>query len=232
MKVLFVDTPPTLDWSPASRFTKGGRRFPALSVTGEITYSYLNLQAAAILRDAGCEVAYIDCQAEGLGFDELVVKVEAHAPDLLVMYVEQIKIHVDKELAARAKERTGARVGFVGPFVTPLGTQVVRETPAVDFALRGEYDESLREVARSLAAGTDEWTRVEGISVRDPDTGEIREVGVHQLHPGRTLVVGGVSAAAATILLTTLFDTERGKEGSDGSGGPDEALIPLIQIRW
>ena len=38
MRVLFVDTPPTLDWSPASNFTKGGRRFPALSVTGEITY--------------------------------------------------------------------------------------------------------------------------------------------------------------------------------------------------
>lgn len=181
MKVLFVDTPPTLDWSPASHFTKGGRRFPALSVTGEITYSYLNLQAAAVLRNAGIEVAYIDCQAEGVSFDELVPKVEAHAADLVVLYVEQIKIHVDKELASRVKaSRPRTRVGFVGPFVTPLGTQVVRETPAVDFALRGEYDESLLEVARSLAAGTDEWTGVEGISAREPATGEVREVGKYR----------------------------------------------------
>jgi len=177
VKVLFVDTPPTLDWTPESQFTKGGRRFPALSVTGEITYSYLNLQAAAILRNAGHDVAYIDCQAQGVSFDELVPRVAEHEPDLVVMYVEQIKIHVDKALAERVRQSTSARVGFVGPFVTPLGTQVVRDTPAVDFALRGEYDESLLEVVDALAAGTDAWTRVEGISVRKPDTGDVEEVG-------------------------------------------------------
>jgi radical SAM superfamily enzyme YgiQ (UPF0313 family) len=177
VKVLFVDTPPTLDWTPASHFPKGGRRFPALSVTGEITYSYLNLQAAAILRQAGHDVAYIDCQAEGVPFDALLPRIVKHAPDLVVMYVEQIKIHVDKALAARVRQSTSARVGFVGPFVTPLGTQVVRDTPAVDFALRGEYDESLLEVVDALAAGTDAWTRVEGISVRHPGTGEVEEVG-------------------------------------------------------
>jgi radical SAM superfamily enzyme YgiQ (UPF0313 family) len=175
VKVLFVDTPPTLDWTPRSTFTKGGRRFPALSVTGEITYSYLNLQAAAILREAGHEVAYIDCQAEGVSFDELVPKVIDHAPDLVVLYVEQIKIHVDKALADAVKERSTARVGFVGPFVTPLGTKVVEDTPSVDFALRGEYDESLREVADALAAGGD-WRAVEGISVRHDD-GRVEEVG-------------------------------------------------------
>ena len=53
MRILFVDTPPTLDWTPESNFTKGGRRFPALSVTGEMTYSYLNLQAAAVLAGPG-----------------------------------------------------------------------------------------------------------------------------------------------------------------------------------
>lgn len=177
MKVLFVDTPPTLDWTSASQFTKGGRRFPALSVTGEITYSYLNLQAAAILRNAGHDVAYIDCQAQGLSFDELVPRVIEASPDLVVMYVEQIKIHVDKALAERVRDALPARVAFVGPFVTPLGTQVVRDTPAVDFALRGEYDESLLEVADALAGGTDAWTRVEGISVRHPKTGEVEEVG-------------------------------------------------------
>lgn len=175
MKVLFVDTPPTLDWTPESNFTKGGRRFPAMSVTGEMTYSYLNLQAAAILRDAGHEVAYIDCQPEGVSFDELVPKALAHRPDLVVMYVEQIKIHVDTALAEKMQEG-GIRVGFVGPFVTPMGTQVVRDTPSVDFAIRGEYDEALREVCDLLATDDPEWRKVEGLSVRD-DAGEVHEVG-------------------------------------------------------
>ena len=178
MKILFVDTPPTLDWSAESNFTKGGRRFPALSVTGEITYSYLNLQAAAILRDAGHEVAYIDCQAESVSFEELVPKVAAHAADLVIMYVEQIKIHVDKALADAIRKGNGAQVGLVGPFVTPVGTQVVKDTPSVSFALRGEYDESLLEVVQAMASGAD-WRMVEGLSVRHED-GRVEEVGTYR----------------------------------------------------
>jgi radical SAM superfamily enzyme YgiQ (UPF0313 family) len=177
VKVLFVDTPPTLDWTPESLFTKGGRRFPALSVTGEVTYSYLNLQAGAILRKAGHDVAYIDCQAEGVSFSELVPRVVEAAPELVVMYVEQIKIHVDQALAVALKERLPVKIGFVGPFVTPLGTKVVCETPSVDFALRGEYDESLLEVANALDAGHPDWTNTEGIAARREDTGEVVEVG-------------------------------------------------------
>jgi radical SAM superfamily enzyme YgiQ (UPF0313 family) len=176
VKVLFVDTPPTLEWTPESKFTKGGRRFPALSVTGEMTYSYLNLQAAAVLRQAGHEVGYIDCQPEGVSFAELVPEVVRRAPDLVVLYVEQIKIHVDKALAEALRERCGARVAFVGPFVTPLGTQVVRETPSVEFAIRGEYDEALREVCDLLERGDPAWRKVEGLSVRGED-GTVEEVG-------------------------------------------------------
>ncbi len=177
MKILFVDTPPSLDWSPDSHFTKGGRRFPALSVTGEITYSYLNLQAAAILREAGHEVHYIDCQAEEVPFDALVPKVLALAPDLVVLYVEQIKIQVDRALADALADRPEIRVGYVGPFVTPLGASVVSDTPSVDFAIRGEYDEALHEVCDRMEKGSDDWRQVEGLAVRDPETGEVVEVG-------------------------------------------------------
>jgi radical SAM superfamily enzyme YgiQ (UPF0313 family) len=171
VKVLFVDTPPALDWSPDSKVTKGGRRFPALSVTGEITYCYLNLQAAAVLREAGHEVAYIDCQAEGLPFAELLPRVRACGPDLLVLYVEQIKLHVDRALAAAVKEEFGIPVGFVGPFVTPLGERTVSEIDAVDFVIRGEYDEALAEVVAGLAAGDGSWREVPGL-VRRADEGD------------------------------------------------------------
>lgn len=176
MKVLFVDTPPSLEWTSSSHFTKGGRRFPAMSVTGEITYSYLNLQAAAILREAGHEVAYIDAQAEGVAFPDLLGRVEKIAPDLVVMYVEQIKIHVDLALAKEIKSRLGSKVGFVGPFVTPMGTKVVTDTPEVDFAIRGEYDDALREVADAMDKGGDAWTKVEGLCVRGGD-GVVIEIG-------------------------------------------------------
>jgi radical SAM superfamily enzyme YgiQ (UPF0313 family) len=176
VRVLFVDTPPTLDWSPESQFTKGGRRFPAMSVTGEITYSYLNLQAAAILREAGHEVGYIDCQPEGVSFEGLVPRVLDWKPDLVVLYVEQIKMHVDQALADALADRPEIRVGYVGPFVTPLGSKVLGSSPSVDFAIRGEYDEALLEIVDRLAAGTDEWRKVEGITVRN-EAGEVEDVG-------------------------------------------------------
>ena len=175
MKILFVDTPPALDWSPAGKITKGGRRFPALSVTGEITYNYLNLQAAAILREAGHEVAYIDCQAESVVFAELMPRIRSLAPDLLVLYIEQIKIHVDRSLAEAVKSELRIPIGVVGPFVTPLGGKVLADTAAVDFAIRGEYDEALREVADALASGDGAWREIEGLTVRDGD--DVREVG-------------------------------------------------------
>ena len=176
MKVLFVDTPSSFEWTADSNLTKGGRRFPALSVTGEITYSYLNLQAAAILREAGHEVAYIDAQAEGVAYPDLMPMIEKIRPGLVVMYVEQIKIHVDRALAEEVKKKLGARVGFVGPFVTPLGTKVVQDTPAVDFAIRGEYDDALREVVDAMDKGGEEWKRVEGLCVRGDD-GQVVEIG-------------------------------------------------------
>ncbi len=177
MRVLFVDTPPTLDWTPESNFTKGGRRFPAMSVTGEITYSYLNLQAAAILRDAGHDVGYIDCQPEGISFDELVPRVKEWKPDLIVMYVEQIKMHVDNALADALVDQPGVRVGYVGPFVTPLGKQVVTDAPSVDFAIRGEYDDALLEVVDLMAAGDEAWREVEGLSAKSGGGGEVVDVG-------------------------------------------------------
>ncbi|MAF26363.1 MAG: radical SAM protein [Gemmatimonadota bacterium] len=176
MKVHFVDTPPSVDWTPESHITKGGRRFPALSVTGEITYSYLNLQAAAVLREAGHEVSCLDCQAEGVTLSEAVDQIRASGPDLVVIYVEQIKIEADRAFVAAVTRDTGIRVGFVGPFVTPMARAVLEECPGVGFALRGEYDESLAEVVEGLARGDDSWRTVEGISCREED-GSIVEVG-------------------------------------------------------
>lgn len=182
MKVLFVDTPPSFEWNSDSNLTKGGRRFPALSVTGEITYSYLNLQAAAVLRDAGHEVSYIDAQAEGVSYPELLPRIQKIAPDLVVMYVEQIKIHVDCQLARDVRALGPTLVGFVGPFVTPLGSKVVEDNPQVDFAIRGEYDYALREVCDAHDAPGGVWQKVEGLCVRD-ETGKVVAVGADRHVP-------------------------------------------------
>ena len=83
--------------------------------------------------------------------------------------------------------------------------------------------------AARLAGGT---TR-NGLRVLVPiPAREIQELGIQRLNRGRTLALVGGSAAIAAVLLKTLFATEVGKKGSDDSGGPDQALIPLVRISW
>ncbi|MGD8253306.1 MAG: radical SAM protein [Syntrophobacterales bacterium] len=168
MKILFVDSPPTLDWTPSSRFTKGGRRWPSLTVTGEKTYCYLNLSAAAVMRERGHEVFYIDCQAEGVTLPQLFEKVKAIVPDLVVMYVEQIKVNVDLEITKELKNSLDLEVVFVGPFVTPLDHEVMTLSPHLDFVIRGEYEYALADLADGIGDGNS-LKEIPGITWRDGD---------------------------------------------------------------
>ena len=178
MKILFIDSPPTLDWTSSSRFTKGGRRWPSLTVTGEKTYCYLNLSAAAVLRERGQEVYYIDCQAEGVTLNELLEKTKEIAPDLVVMYVEQIKVNVDLEITERLKNSSDLKVVFVGPFVTPLDREIMTLSPHLDFVIRGEYDCAVADLADAVGNGGS-LEEIAGITWRN--NGEICQT----LPPGR-----------------------------------------------
>ena len=153
MKILFIDSPPTLNWTPSSKFTKGGRRWPSLTVTGEKTYCYLNLSAAAVLRERGHEVFYIDCQAEGVTLPHLFEKVKEIGPNLVVMYVEQIKVNVDLAVINQLKSSLDLAVVFVGPFVTSLDREVMTLSPHLDFVIRGEYDLAVADVADAVGNG-------------------------------------------------------------------------------
>ncbi len=166
MKILFVDSPPTLDWTPSSRFTKGGRRWPSLTVTGEKTYCYLNLSAAAVARERGHQVYYIDCQAEGVALPELLDKVKNIDPDLAVFYVEQIKVNVDFAIIKQLKRWQKAKVVFVGPFVTPLDREVLTLSPFLDFVIRGEYDYAVADLAETMGNGG-KIEDIPGITWRD-----------------------------------------------------------------
>jgi hypothetical protein len=123
--------------------------------------------------------------------------------------------------------------------VTPEGVERVTRLLGEELGFetfRGKVEDgaSLDSLYLSLSPG-----RIGGSPTRTDFTvlvpfpeSEIREVGIHQLNKRRTLALVGGSAAIAAILVKTLFVTEVGKKGTDDSGGPDQALIPLIRIRW
>ncbi len=161
-KVLFVEPPPTIDWQPGSGISKAGRRHPALSVTGEVVYSYLNLSAAAVLREHGHQVDYIHSQIQGMSLKAVKKRILELSPDVLVIELEHINLGVSLKVA-EAAHRNGTRVVFVGPMATAMDEQAL-DFPC-DIIVRREWDYTLNHLVTALASGR-ELHQVKGLIFR------------------------------------------------------------------
>jgi len=149
MKVLFVETPPSFNWKPESAYRSGGRRHTAITVTGEMSYNYWNLSAAAILREGGHEVHYIHAQSEEMPYKNLRREIERISPDIIVFPIEHIKAPVDFEIAKLGKSINAINV-FVGPFVTALPRDMFKKCKYVDIVVLREYDYTILDISNAL----------------------------------------------------------------------------------
>jgi anaerobic magnesium-protoporphyrin IX monomethyl ester cyclase len=156
MKVLFVESPPSLKWTPDQLVRTGGRRHPSKTVTGEMTYSYLNLIGAQILRDSGNDVYYIHSQTEGKTTKQTADEIKRISPDLTVFDVQHVKMNVDEYLSKVAKE-VNSKTVWVGSFATPLHDQLIKK-PSVDYVLRTEWDYALEWLVDNLRNNKAEQT--------------------------------------------------------------------------
>lgn len=163
-KILFVEPPPTLDWTVGSKVSKAGRRHPCLNETGEQVYSYQNLSCAAVLRNAGHVVEYLHCPTQRLDLSMTKAEVSKRKPDMLVIMVEHINAPVAWEVSRHAKDNS-VTVVWVGPFVTSLHENEIKRA-CVDFILRKEWDYSVGALAHAVIAGEDLAT-VKGLTWKD-----------------------------------------------------------------
>jgi anaerobic magnesium-protoporphyrin IX monomethyl ester cyclase len=174
--ILFIEPPPTLDWTVGSRISKAGRRHPCLNETGEQVYSYQNLSCAAVLRNNGLIIEYLHCSTQCLDVPTTKEKIRRISPFAIVIMLEHINASVTFELSRFAHEN-GSKVIWTGPFVTALHeTEIARDF--VDFILRKEWDYSVRDLLIALSKNSDlsgvkglTWKTAEG-TVRindDPD---------------------------------------------------------------
>jgi radical SAM superfamily enzyme YgiQ (UPF0313 family) len=177
---LFVEPPPTTEWRPGETTSTAGRRHPSLNVTGEQVYSYLNLSAAAVLRQRGFEVSYLHCQTMGLDLDGLANEMERLGPSMVVVQAEHINLGVAKRVAEVA-EQVGATSVFVGPLATALDEEFIRQR-SCNYVIRGEWDLTLAHLVSVLAAEED-TADVQGLTfmrsdklIRTPDAALIENL--------------------------------------------------------
>lgn len=148
MRILFVEPPPTIDWTVESPVSKAGRRHPCLNETGEQVYSYQNLSCAAVLRNAGHGVEYIHCPTQRLDLESTKNLIKKNTPDAIVIMVEHINASVAEEITRYAKE-LGSTTIWVGPHVTAMHEAMIRK-PCIDFILRKEWDYSVLDLLQTV----------------------------------------------------------------------------------
>ncbi len=107
------------------------------------------LTAVGVLEKAGFEVEFLDGAALSLRQDQVASALRKSRPGLLVIHTTTPSIDVDLEYAALARGLfPDCKIVAVGPHVTaePADT-LKRANGTLDVVARGEYDETLRELA-------------------------------------------------------------------------------------
>ena len=130
------------------------------------------------LIDAGFAVELLDAEFGPLSIDEIVRRVLARAPDLLMVgHSGSTSAHPTiARIAARLKrERPQLRIAYGGVYPTYHWRDVLENEPALDVVVRGEGERTATLLAQALARGED-LAGVPGLAYRRPD-GRIVETG-------------------------------------------------------
>lgn len=125
--------------------------------------------ATSLLEQNGFAVSLIDGIAEGISPEEFLKKVALYKPDIVVYEVSTPSIELDLRVAAETKKLLGREVPvvFCGPHHNMYSSDFLRSHPEVDFAIQGEYEFVLLDLAQRLH-NHDSFNDVPGLIFRSP----------------------------------------------------------------
>jgi len=162
MKVLVTNPP----WPGEGYGARSDVRWPHKRKDKYIEYPIYLAYTCAVLEEAGFETYFLDAIMEELDIPAFAQRVKEIGPALLVMECSTPSIRYDLQSAAAVKAALPeVKIALVGSHVTFFHQEVLAENPAVDAVCRGEFEITVRELARAIAAGRD-WSTVEGLSYR------------------------------------------------------------------
>jgi anaerobic magnesium-protoporphyrin IX monomethyl ester cyclase len=145
------------------------QRSPAVIKSGVLYYPIWLAYATGVLEQDGFRVKLVDAPAAGYDLQRVLELVDDLQPNMIVVETSTPSIYNDLEAAETIKSRCPqAFIVFVGPHATALPEETLTLNLALDAVARGEYDYTIRDLARLLEAG-DDLDNVEGISYRSSD---------------------------------------------------------------
>jgi radical SAM superfamily enzyme YgiQ (UPF0313 family) len=156
------------------------QRNPGVTRSDTMYYPYWMAYATGVLEKHGFDVRFFDAPAAGWDYPETERKALEFKPNLLVLDTSTPSIHNDIKVLDMLKEKLpDVTCVMLGTHATAMTDETFGFTHNLNYIVRGEYDFTLLELARTLENGGDP-TGLEGLSHRS--NGEI----VH--NPPRELI--------------------------------------------
>ena len=147
------------------RFSRS-QRSPAVTKGGTLYYPFWLAAATGVLEKDGFDCLLLDAPARGFARGEVLSRAADFSPDIVVCDTSTPSIYNDAEVAESLKETLPrAFVVLTGTHPTALPEETLALAPRVDAVALGEYDYTLRDLARRLKAGGDP-AGVAGLCIR------------------------------------------------------------------
>ncbi len=163
MRVVIANPP----WPGEGYGVRSNSRWPHRRPEKILPYPIYLAYAAAVLRRAGFEVFGFDGVKDEESVEDFSSRVASLKPGLVVLETATPSIDSDLECAKAVWEKTGgAHVCLVGAHATYFSEQILSENPFVSSVARGEFDYTVRDLARALRDKTS-LAGVEGLSWRN-----------------------------------------------------------------
>jgi len=144
-----------------------GQRSPAVTKSGTIYFPIWLSYCAGVLEDTGFNVNFLDAPAHGLEMDDIIKIINVHRPSLVVMDSTTPSIINDISIVRQLKkEYSDSYYLFVGTHPTALTHEVMDECSEIDGIARGEYDYTVRDLAKAIM-NKEDFDSIKGLTYRN-----------------------------------------------------------------
>jgi anaerobic magnesium-protoporphyrin IX monomethyl ester cyclase len=169
MRVLVANPP----WPGPGYGARSDVRWPHKRSDKYIEYPIYLSYTVAVVEQAGFEVSFIDAIMDELSIEAFAQRVQDMSPRLALIETSTPSIEFDLETAAAIKRLSPETfVALLGSHPTHFDQETIRENPAVDAVVRGEFEYTCAELAKALDRGGN-LSKVPGLTYRDGD-GDVR----------------------------------------------------------
>lgn len=146
------------------------QRSPAVTKSGTLYFPLWLAYAAGVLMENGFDVDLVDAPAEGYSINDIFERARRLQPSLIILDTSTPSIYNDVTVACQLKEIfPSSFITLVGTHVSALPEETLNIDKRIDAVARYEYDYTLLDIAKTLAAGGS-LRNVSGLSFREGDS--------------------------------------------------------------